>query len=65
MPFQEEEESQTHKRKQEKKGSSGNIFPEYLDKEVYKSQGHYDNGEDGRAGNDNYHGGERHEDGAQ
>ncbi len=42
-----------------------NIFPEYLDKDVYESQGCYDNGKDGCAGNDNYHGGERNEEGAQ
>lgn len=37
----------------------------YLDKKVYESQRHYDDGKDGRAGNDNDQGGERNEDGAQ
>lgn len=50
---------------QTEKDHLATFFPEYLDKEVYESQGHYDYGEDGRAGNDNYHGGERHKDGAQ
>lgn len=42
-----------------------NIFPEYLDKDVNQSQGCYDNGKDGCSGNNNYHGGERNEEGAQ
>lgn len=37
----------------------------YLDKDVYGSQGHNDNSKKGRAANDNYHGGERKEEGAQ
>lgn len=55
-------------RAQKKRGTDSIIWqhlPEYLDKEVYESQWYYDNQEDGRAGNDNYHGGERNEDGAQ
>lgn len=62
MPFQEEEESQICK----KNGTEDiNIFPEYLDKDVNESQGRYDNGKDGCAWNNNYHGGERNEEGAQ
>ena len=41
------------------------IFPEYLDKDIYESQGHYDNRKDGCAGNDNNEGRERDEEGAQ
>lgn len=39
--------------------------PEYLDKDVYDSQGYYDNGKNGSAGNNNYYSGERNEEGAQ
>lgn len=42
-----------------------NIFHEYLYKHVYESQGCDDNGKDGCAGNDNYHGGERNKEGGQ
>lgn len=42
-----------------------NIFPKYLDKDIYESQGGYDDSKDGCAGNDNYQGGERNEEGAQ
>lgn len=54
---EEEEHSQADGPRQGRRG--------YLDKKVYESQRHYDDGKDGRAGNDNDHGGERNEDGAQ
>lgn len=55
------------KRKRRKTGEANvwQHFPMYLNKNVYESQRHYDNEEDGRAGNDNYNGGERNEYGAQ
>lgn len=55
----------TEHNSKENRGLSDSIFPEYLDKEVYESQGYYDNEEDGRAGNDNYNGRERNKDSAQ
>lgn len=44
---------------------TNNILPEYLHKDVYESQRCYDNGKDGCAGNNNYHGGERNKEGGQ
>lgn len=41
------------------------IFPKYLNKNIYESQRHYDDEEDGCAGNYNYNGGKRKKDGAQ
>ena len=75
MPFQEEEESQICMFAK-KRGTQRiiwhmsniflrSLFGEYLDKDVYESQGCYDNSKDGSGGNDNYHGGERNEEGAQ
>lgn len=43
----------------------GNNFFKYLNKNVYESQRHYDNEEDGSAGDNNYNGGERNKNGAQ
>lgn len=40
-------------------------FAEYLDKDVYESQGCYDNRKDGSAGNYHNYGGERHKKGDQ
>lgn len=56
--------SHTFAGKKEKRNREDH-FSEYLYKDVYESQGRYDNGKDGCAGNDNYHGGERNKEGAQ
>lgn len=56
--------------KEEETGSLGtqttfSPHPGYLDKDVNKRQGCYDNSKNGGAGNDNDHGGERNKEGAQ
>lgn len=64
IPERERENSQTTNARDQRQ-MFGNIFPKYLDKNVYESQRHYDDEEDGRAGNYNYNGGKRNKGGAQ
>lgn len=55
-------------RKKEEHGGSlvhQHVSPDYLHKHVYESQRHYDDGKDGRAGNNNDHGRQRNKEGAQ
>jgi len=63
MPLHEEEESLICKEKRETEKARPK--QEYLNKDVYESQGCYDNSKNGCAANDNYHGGEGNEEGAQ
>lgn len=60
-----EEHKKDHPAHEQHFSSEDFFFGEYLDKDVYESQGCYDNSKDGSGGNDNYHGGERNEEGAQ
>lgn len=63
MPLQQEEASQMCRGIKNREDI--NTCPEYLNKDVNASQGRYDNGKNDCGGNDNYHGGERDEEGEQ